>query len=103
MLLPSRMMLSKVLLVYNAIYNFSSYFTGQSRVSRWTKRRLPVSESINVMNQINFSSDTDLAAKCIVECEAAYVECVGNCTDTDCLLDCGREIAFCENCMSSFI
>ena len=51
------------------------------------------------MNHINISSDTDLAAKCIGECEAAYVECVGNCTDTDCLLDCGRDIAFCENCM----
>ena len=62
-----------------------------------------MSESLYVMNQINFSSDTDLAAKCIDECEAAYVDCVGKCADTDCLLDYGREIAFCENCMSNFI
>ena len=61
-----------------------------------------MSESLYVMNQINFSSDTDLAAKCIDECEAAYVECVGKCADTDCLLDYGRELAFCENCISNF-
>ena len=75
------------------------YIIYQSAISRGKLGYLPVSWSTNGTYNEDISSDTDLEAKCIGKCETDYVECVGKCSDTECLLDCGREIAICENCM----
>ena len=44
-----------------------------------------------------FLRDFDLETKCIGKCEAAYLKCTSNCLDTNCLLDCAREITTCTN------
>ena len=48
---------------------------------------------------INFDDfilrDDDLREKCQFECENDYVNCTLNCSGTNCLLECGRELNEC--------
>ena len=39
--------------------------------------------------------DEDLRDKCQFECENDYVNCTLNCSGTNCLLECGRELNEC--------
>ena len=39
--------------------------------------------------------DEEIAAKCEGQCEDQYVDCTLSCSDTNCLIDCGRELTAC--------
>ena len=39
--------------------------------------------------------DEDVGAKCETQCELEYVDCTLSCSDTNCLIDCGRALTDC--------
>ena len=39
--------------------------------------------------------DEDVAAKCETQCEIEYVECTLSCSNTNCLIECGRALTDC--------
>ena len=39
--------------------------------------------------------DEDIAAKCEGQCELAYVDCTMACSNTECLIECGRALTDC--------
>ena len=41
--------------------------------------------------------DEDIAAKCEGQCELEYIDCTQSCSDTNCLVECGRTLNDCIN------
>ena len=39
--------------------------------------------------------DEDIAAKCEGQCELAYLDCTLSCSDTNCIMECGRALTDC--------
>ena len=45
----------------------------------------------------NDLSDKDLGELCKQECEEIYVDCIQGCGNSDCYLDCGRDLSYCSD------
>ena len=41
--------------------------------------------------------DKDLGEMCKKDCEDVYVNCIQSCGDSDCYLDCGRDLSYCSD------
>ena len=41
--------------------------------------------------------DEDTGAKCVDQCELAYIDCTLACSDSNCLMECGRTLTECVN------
>ena len=39
--------------------------------------------------------DEDIAAKCVAQCEEVYLACTMNCTESYCIMECGRALTAC--------
>ena len=46
--------------------------------------------------------DEDVAAKCETQCELEYVDCTLSCSDTNCLIECGRALTDCVQGLSIY-
>ena len=44
-----------------------------------------------------FFRDEDIGVRCEGQCELEYVDCTQSCSDTNCLIDCGRTLTDCIN------
>lgn len=47
--------------------------------------------------KIHYPSDKELGEICMQECEDHYVECISGCGNSDCYLDCGRVLSYCQD------
>ena len=64
-------------------------------------QKMPVSlmfgHRITVLSnlQLLVFSDEDIGAKCEEQCEFQYIDCTLSCSDTNCLIECGRALTDC--------
>ena len=49
-----------------------------------------------------FFRDEDIAANCEIQCELEYVDCTLSCSDTNCLIDCGRALTDCVQVLNTY-
>ena len=75
-----------------------------ARISWIWSYQKPVREYITVNHFFSFIEfcimffrDEDIGKRCEGQCELEYVDCTLSCSDTNCLIDCGRTLTDCIN------
>ena len=51
----------------------------------------------NDLLKIYYPSDKELGEQCKQDCEDIYVDCIQRCGDSDCYMDCGRDLSYCSD------
>lgn len=64
-------------------------------------RKYPDNENVfffeNYLSVLSHLSDKDLGEICKKDCEDIYVDCIQRCGDSDCYMDCGRDLSYCSD------